>query len=130
MKKQKQIEKQLHEIVKEDKTCNRLQALEGVGPVCAVLIKIALGDATHFKSGREAAACFGLTPVQHSSGGKEKIGSISKVIGNKKLRSALFKGALAVVSQLEKEKVAVKRCMVKSINRTSRKKSSSDCFSE
>ncbi|WP_213608963.1 hypothetical protein [Pseudoalteromonas sp.] len=44
------------------------------------------------------------------------------MIGNKKLRSALFKGALAVVSQLEKEKVAVKRCMVKSINRTSRKK--------
>ena len=98
----KLIEKQLHEIIKKDKTCNRLQALEGVGPVCAILIKIALGNATHFKSGREAAACFGLTPVQHSSGGKEKIGAISKVIGNKKLRSALFKGALAVVSQLEK----------------------------
>lgn len=101
----KLIEKQLHEVIKEDQTCIRLQALEGVGPVCAILIKIALGNTTHFKNGREAAACFGLTPVQHSSGGKQKIGSISKVIGNKKLRSALYKGALAVVSQLEKREV-------------------------
>lgn len=40
--------------------------------------------------------------MQHSSGGKEVIGSISKMTGNKKLRSALYKGALAVVCQLEK----------------------------
>ena len=39
--------------------------------------------------------------MQHSSGGKQKIGSISKVTGNKKLRSALYKGALAVVCHLE-----------------------------
>lgn len=98
----KNIEQEQKKIIKEDVTCKRLQALEGVGPVCAILIKIALGDITHFKSGREASACFGLTPVQHSSGGKEKIGSISKLTGNKKLRSALYKGALAVVCQLEK----------------------------
>lgn len=99
----KLIKEKLRETIKQDHACNRLQALEGVGPVCAILMKIALGNATHFKNDREAAACFGLTPVQHSSGGKEKIGSISKVIGNKKLRSALYKGALAVVChQLEK----------------------------
>jgi len=101
----KLIEDKLAEVIKQDKTCQRFQALEGVGPVCAILMKVALGNATHFKNGREAAACFGLTPVQHSSGGKEKIGSISKVVGNKKLRSALYKGALAVVSQLEKREV-------------------------
>ena len=98
----KLIEKELKTIIKQDRTCKRLQALEGVGPVCAILIKIALGNVNHFKSGREASACFGLTPVQHSSGGKEKIGSISRMTGNKKLRSALYKGALAVVSKLEK----------------------------
>lgn len=97
----KLIEKELHQVAKQDQICKRLQALEGVGPVCAVLIKIALGNTTHFNNGREAAACFGLTPVQHSSGGKEKIGSISKLTGNKKLRSALYKGALAVVCHLE-----------------------------
>lgn len=101
----KLIEDKLAEVIKQDKTCQRFQALEGVGPVCTTLMKVALGNATHFKNGREAAACFGLTPVQHSSGGKEKIGSISKVVGNKKLRSALYKGALAVVSQLEKREV-------------------------
>lgn len=96
------IETQLNELIKQDKTCKRLQALEGVGPVCAMAIKVALSDPGHFKNGREAAACIGLTPVQHSSGGKEKIGSISKMTGNNKLRSVLFQGALAVVSQLEK----------------------------
>jgi len=98
----KQVEQEQKAMVKQDRTCKRLQALEGVGPVCAILIKIALGNVNHFKNGREASACFGLTPVQHSSGGKENIGSISKITGNKKLRSALYKGALAVVSQLEK----------------------------
>lgn len=98
----KLVEQKQKVLISKDKTCKRLQALEGVGPVCAILIKIALGDVTHFKNGREASACFGLTPVQHSSGGKEKIGSISKMTGNKKLRSALYKGALAVVSQVEK----------------------------
>ena len=47
---------------------------KGEDPVCAILIKIALGNTSHFKNGREAAAYFGLTRVQHSSGGKEKIG--------------------------------------------------------
>lgn len=98
----KLVEQKQKVLISQDKTCKRLQALEGVGPVCAILIKIALSNVAHFKNGREAAACFGLTPVQHSSGGKEKIGSISKMTGNKKLRSALYKGALAVVSQLEK----------------------------
>jgi len=98
----KLLEDKLAKIVKQDKTCRRFQALEGVGPVCALLMKVALGNASHFKNGREASACIGLTPVQHSSAGKEKIGAISKVVGNKKLRSALYKGALAVVSQLEK----------------------------
>ena len=96
----KLVEQKQKVLISKDKTCKLLQALEGVGAVCAILIKIALGNVTHFKNGREASACFGLTPVQHSS--KEKIGSTSKMAGNKKLRSALYKGALAVVSQLEK----------------------------
>ena len=104
----KLLEEKLRAIIKQDQTCIRLQALEGVGPVCAILMKIALGNTTHFRNGREAA-CFGLTPVQHNSGSKEKIGSISKVIGNNKLRSALYKGALAVVCQLEKEKAVAKK---------------------
>lgn len=57
---------------------------------------MALGNATHFRNGGEASACFCLMPVQHSSGGKEKMGSVSKVVRNKNLRSALYKDALVI----------------------------------
>ncbi|WED20558.1 IS110 family transposase [Vibrio sp. JC009] len=93
---------QLQQSIAQDKVCRRLQALEGVGPVCSVLLKVALGQAEHFSKGREASACLGLTPVQHSSGGKQKIGSIAKKCGHNMLRSALFRGALTVVCKLEK----------------------------
>ncbi|ABC30045.1 IS116/IS110/IS902 family transposase [Hahella chejuensis KCTC 2396] len=96
------IEHKLAELIKKDEQCRRLQALEGVGLVGALLLKIVLGNPGHFKNGREAAACVGLTPVQHSSGGKERIGSISRVSGNSRLRSALFQGALATITQLER----------------------------
>lgn len=88
--------------VRHDTVCQRLKALEGVGPVCAMLLKIALSNPAHFKNARQAAACIGVTPIQHSSGGQEKIGSIAKSTGDKKLRSVLFEGALAVIHGLEK----------------------------
>lgn len=97
-----EVEKTQLSEVKKDKTCKRLQALEGVGPVGAIQLGIVLSNPEHFKNGREASACIGVTPVQHSSGGKENIGAISKLSGHKKLRSDLFKGAMAVVRTLEK----------------------------
>jgi transposase len=87
--------------IKADETCQRLQKLEGVGPVNAIALKLTLGTVEHFKNGREASACIGLTPTQHSSGGKSKIGSISKVSGCKGLRSTLFEGAMAVIRQVD-----------------------------
>lgn len=92
----------LEQAIAQDKLCRRLQALEGVGPICAILLKAALGQTEHFRKGREASACLGLTPVQHSSGGKQKIGSIAKRCGHNMLRSALYRGALTVVCNLEK----------------------------
>lgn len=92
----------LEQAISQDKICKRLQSLEGVGPICSILLKVALGQTEHFRKGREASACFGLTPVQHSSGGKQKIGSISKKCGHNMLRSALYRGALTVVCKLEK----------------------------
>lgn len=86
----------------QDLLCKRLQALEGVGPICAALLKIALNQKDHFSKGRQASACLGLTPVQHSSGGKQKIGAIAKRSGNNTLRNALYNGAIGVVCKLEK----------------------------
>ncbi|SFP30191.1 transposase, partial [Enterovibrio norvegicus] len=53
-------------------------------------------------NGREASANIGLTPKQHSSGGKERIGHISKRNADKRLRSILFQGALSVISSVIK----------------------------
>lgn len=97
------VSKQLDREVAQDELCQRLQCLEGVGPICAVQLKIALNQTGHYDKGRQAAACIGVTPVQHSSGGKERLGSISKKSAHNTLRSALFQGALAVVVNIEKK---------------------------
>lgn len=96
------VEQRLTRQINSDEDCQRLQALEGVGPVNAIGLKITLGDPEHFKNSRNASACLGATPVQHSSGGKEKIGSISKLSGHKTLRSTMYEGSMAVIRQLDK----------------------------
>jgi len=102
--------------IKVDETCQRLQKLEGIGPVNAIALKLTLSTVEHFRNGREAAACVGVTPIQHSSGGKNKIGSISKTSGCKGLRSTLFEGALAVIRQLDKREArTTKELWVKDI---------------
>lgn len=83
--------------------CKKLLKLESVGPVNAVnlYMTLACNDSEVFSKGKDAAACIGLTPVQHSSGGKTKIGSIGKKVKNSMLRSQLITGAMAVVQQLK-----------------------------
>ena len=97
-----EVEQRLKRQINDDEVCQRLQALEGVGPVNAMSLKITLSDTEQFNNGRQAAACIGATPVQHSSGGKERLGSISKKSGHKTLRSTLYEGAMAVIRQLDK----------------------------
>ncbi len=70
----------------------RLQQLRGIGPVCATILASALGDGSSFKNGREFAASLGLTPKQHSTGGKERLLGISKR-GDSYIRSLLIHGA-------------------------------------
>lgn len=96
------IDTQLKHLALQDSDCKRLMKLEGVGPIGAVHLKLQLENKEHFKNGREASACIGVTPKQHSSGGKIKIGSISKSSCNRPLRSCLFLGARSVVSALKK----------------------------
>ncbi len=71
------------QVIKSHPDCEKLLELEGVSTINAVNLFIAIGcgDAGVFKSGHDAAAaCIGLTPMQHSSGGKTKTGSIGKGI--------------------------------------------------
>jgi len=81
----------------QDERIKRLLPIDGIGPISASAMVSAVGDARHFKSGRDLAAWLGLVPNQHSSGGKERLGSISKR-GDAYLRTLLIHGARAWIN--------------------------------
>ena len=74
----------------------RLDAIPGVGPVLATALVASVADPKAFRSGRDFSAWIGLVPKQNSSGGKERLGNISKR-GDRYLRSLFTTGALAVI---------------------------------
>jgi len=74
----------------------RLATIPGVGPLTATALAASIADPSMFRSGREFAAFLGLVPRQASSGGKERLGRISKM-GDRYLRSLLVVGATAVL---------------------------------
>jgi transposase len=83
----------------------RLATIPGVGPITASAIVATVGDAAQFKSGRQFAAWLGLVPQQRSSGGKERLGGISKR-GDGYIRRLLIHGARAVVGWRKRRPVA------------------------
>lgn len=74
----------------------RLQTMPGVGPVTAVAVETFAPDMSTFQTGRDFAAWLGLVPRQHSTGGKQHLGRISKM-GQRDIRRLLITGAMAVV---------------------------------
>lgn len=91
--------------------CQKLLKLEGVGILNAINLYIALGcgDLGSFDKGKSASACIGLTPIQHSSGGKAKLGSIGKSKNSQILRSQLITGAMAAIQQVLKRDAITKK---------------------
>jgi len=81
---------------RSQETSKRLDAIPGVGPVLATALVASITDPKAFRSGRNLSAWIGLVPKQHSSGGKDRLGSISKQ-GDRYLRSLFMAGALAVI---------------------------------
>ena len=77
-------------------TSKRLDAIPGVGPALATALVASIADPKAFRSGRDFSAWVGLVPKQNSSGGKDRLGSISKQ-GDRYLRSLFTTGALAVI---------------------------------
>jgi transposase len=74
----------------------RLDEIPGVGPALATALIASVADPKAFRSGRDFSAWIGLVPKQNSSGGKDRLGSISKQ-GDRYLRSLFTAGALAVI---------------------------------
>ncbi len=81
-------------------TCRRLDAIPGVGPALATALVASVADPKVFRSGRDFSAWIGLVPKQNSSGGREKLGSITKE-GDRYLRSLFCAGALAVIRRAQ-----------------------------
>ena len=81
---------------RSNETSRRLDAIPGIGPALATALVASVADPKAFRSGRNFSAWIGLVPKQHSSGGKDKLGSISKQ-GDRYLRSLFTAGALAVI---------------------------------
>ncbi len=91
-------------LVKEHPVCNKLTALEGIGPIGALLLYATMGSGKAFSGSREFAAYLGLAPRQYSSGGKTHIVGLSKKIGNSRLRSVLILGARAYTYRMKEPK--------------------------
>ena len=81
---------------RKDATAARLMTIPGIGPITAAAILAFAPDPRTFRRGRDFSAWMGLTPRQHSSGGKERLGRTSKM-GHRDLRRLLIVGAMAVV---------------------------------
>jgi len=92
----REIDRALAALARSDDVARRLATIPGIGPVGATALAASVADPSQFKSGRQFAAWLGLTPLQNSSGGKERLGRITKM-GDRYLRKLLVIGATALV---------------------------------
>jgi len=91
-KRMTELDKQIAVIAQQNPIAKRLQQLRGVGPLIATVLVATMGDGKQYRKGRDMAAAIGLTPRQHSSGGKDRLLGISKR-GDAYLRCLLVHGA-------------------------------------
>jgi transposase len=94
-----EYDRAISQIARDDERSRRLMQLRGIGPTTASALLASLGAGHDFQNGRQVGAWLGLTPGQHSSGGKQRLGSITKA-GDAYLRCLLVNGARAVIANL------------------------------
>jgi transposase len=90
------LDRSIAKLAQKDETARRLMSIPGFGPITASAMAATVQDASSFAGPREFAAFLGLTPKQNYSGGKPKLGRISKM-GNRNLRKLLVVGAHSVL---------------------------------
>lgn len=90
------LEKEIAQSAKKNELCGLLDEIPGIGALIASAVVAILPDARQFASGRDFAAWLGLTPRQNATGGKEKLGSITKQ-GNRYLRKLLVMAATSLL---------------------------------
>jgi transposase len=102
----RELERDLLAWHRSSDVAKRLATIPGIGTVCATALAASVTDPHQFRSGRQFAAWLGLTPLQHSSGGKERLGRISKM-GDKYLRRLLVVGMTSLVRRAKYKPEAV-----------------------
>jgi transposase len=113
------IDKTLMARHRADPQSRRLAEVPGVGPVGALSFSARV-DASQFRSGRHFAAWLGLVPTQHSTGGKQRLGAISRA-GNERLRQLLVLGATAVIRHAKPGRPAASAWLLNLLERKPRK---------
>jgi transposase len=89
-------DREIEALARQSEPTRRLMGIRGIGPLTAQAIVATVGNARDFRNGRQFAAWLGLTPRQHSSGGKSRLGHITKR-GDAYLRGLLVQGARSVL---------------------------------
>ena len=90
------MDDRLRALARTSDTARRLQTMPGVGPMTALAFEAFAPDMSCFRRGRDFSAWLGLVPKQHSTGGKERLGRVSKR-GQKDIRGLLIVGAMSVI---------------------------------
>ena len=91
-------DRELRDLAQSHSDCKRLMTIPGIGPLTATAIVMSVGRGTEFKNGRHMAAFIGLVPRQHSTGGRNRLGHITKR-GDRYLRTLLVHGARSLAMQ-------------------------------
>ena len=105
------LEGELREFVERDDACGRLASIPGIGVITASAIVAAIGDGKMFRSGSDFAAWLGLTPRQHSTGGRSTLLGISKR-GNTYIRTLLIHGSRCMLRFFNDPATAIGRWAV------------------
>ena len=99
-------DQQIHEHAKGSEAAQRLESIAGIGPITSSAIVSTVAHAKDFQNGRQMAAWLGLVPRQSSSGGKERLGKITKR-GDTYLRGLLTQGARSTLQSLDSLKIRI-----------------------
>ena len=96
-----ELTRRLRQIARQNDVARRLMTMPGIGPVTAVSIAVLAAPPEMFSKGRDFAAWIGLAPRQHSTGGKTRLGKISKM-GQRDLRRLLIIGAMSAIQATQR----------------------------
>ena len=100
-----QMTQKIKDVGKESSATRLLRSMPGVGPICAMAIEAFAPELDRFERGRDFAAWLGLTPRQHSTGGKQRLGRMSKM-GQRDIRRLLIIGAMSRIANTQRHQRA------------------------